>query len=408
MILHTMDLIGLSIFLLTYALISIRRKKGYRITRPTAALLGASLMMIFGVITIDEAISAIDLNIIFLLIGMMSIVSIFQFTGFFEWIISRIVKFSKTSGRLFILISISTAFFSALFVNDAVVLFFTPIILAISRDNEINPEPFLLSEIFSANIGSVATEIGNPQNAYIAIKSSIPFFYYLIKMLPVAIISLIISILIIYIFYKDTMNKKLKSYSLEKGIKNKKLFYSATITLVLILFSFIFERNIAIVPFIGASILLFVSPFISDADPRKIIKEIDWGIILFFVGLFIVLEGVLVSGILSEMINVFNSYGLNLNHPLWYVTFVAVVSNLVSNVPAVMLISPITTGKFWLLLAMSSTLAGNATIIGAAANIIVLEISSVWGIEISWGRFSKVGIPVTIITILLGTLILVF
>jgi|YelNatPaOPRAMG01_1025707.scaffolds.fasta_scaffold09744_3 Na+/H+ antiporter NhaD/arsenite permease-like protein len=403
-----MDLIGLSIFLLTYALISIRRKKGYRITRPTAALLGASLMMIFGVITIDEAISAIDLNIIFLLIGMMSIVSIFQFTGFFEWIISRIVKFSKTSGRLFILISISTAFFSALFVNDAVVLFFTPIILAISRDNEINPEPFLLSEIFSANIGSVATEIGNPQNAYIAIKSSIPFFYYFIKMLPVAIISLIISILIIYIFYKDTMNKKLKSYSLEKGIKNKKLFYSATITLVLILFSFIFERNIAIVPFIGASILLFVSPFISDADPRKIIKEIDWGIILFFVGLFIVLEGVLVSGILSEMINVFNSYGLNLNHPLWYVTFVAVVSNLVSNVPAVMLISPITTGKFWLLLAMSSTLAGNATIIGAAANIIVLEISSVWGIEISWGRFSKVGIPVTIITILLGTLILVF
>jgi len=403
-----MDLIGLSIFLLTYALISIRRKKGYRITRPTAALLGASLMMIFGVITIDEAISAIDLNIIFLLIGMMSIVSIFQFTGFFEWIISRIVKFSKTSGRLFILISISTAFFSALFVNDAVVLFFTPIILAISRDNEINPEPFLLSEIFSANIGSVATEIGNPQNAYIAIKSSIPFFYYLIKMLPVAIISLIISILIIYIFYKDTMNKELKSYSLEKGIKNKKLFYSATITLVLILFSFIFERNIAIVPFIGASILLFVSPFISDADPRKIIKEIDWGIILFFVGLFIVLEGVLVSGILSEMINVFNSYGLNLNHPLWYVTFVAVVSNLVSNVPAVMLISPITTGKFWLLLAMSSTLAGNATIIGAAANIIVLEISSVWGIEISWGRFSKVGIPVTIITILLGTLILVF
>jgi len=403
-----MDLIGLSIFLLTYALISIRRKKGYRITRPTAALLGASLMMIFGVITIDEAISAIDLNIIFLLIGMMSIVSIFQFTGFFEWIISRIVKFSKTSGRLFILISISTAFFSALFVNDAVVLFFTPIILAISRDNEINPEPFLLSEIFSANIGSVATEIGNPQNAYIAIKSSIPFFYYFIKMLPVAIISLIISILIIYIFYKDTMNKKLKFYSLEKGIKNKKLFYSATITLVLILFSFIFERNIAIVPFIGASILLFVSPFISDADPRKIIKEIDWGIILFFVGLFIVLEGVLVSGILSEMINVFNSYGLNLNHPLWYVTFVAVVSNLVSNVPAVMLISPITTGKFWLLLAMSSTLAGNATIIGAAANIIVLEISSVWGIEISWGRFSKVGIPVTIITILLGTLILVF
>ncbi|MEM0448049.1 MAG: SLC13 family permease, partial [Thermoplasmata archaeon] len=283
-----MLLIGLIIFLITYVFISIRRKKGTRITRPTASLLGASLMIIFGVVSIDQALQSIDLNIIFLLIGMMSMVSIFQFSGFFDWVILNITRISKTSGKLFVFISISTAFFSALFVNDAVVLFFTPIILKIAKDNNINPEPFLLTEIFSANIGSVATEIGNPQNAYIAIKSSIPFFYYFEKMLPVSIISLIISMFIIYVFYKNEMKISLKILEKNKAIKNNKLFYSGIITMTLILTSFFFVKNIAIVPFVGASILLFVSPFISDIDPRKIIKEVDWGIILFFIGLFIV------------------------------------------------------------------------------------------------------------------------
>ncbi|MEM4051195.1 MAG: SLC13 family permease [Thermoplasmata archaeon] len=402
-----MLLIGLIIFLITYVFISIRRKKGTRITRPTASLLGASLMIIFGVVSIDQALQSIDLNIIFLLIGMMSMVSIFQFSGFFDWVILNITRISKTSGKLFVFISISTAFFSALFVNDAVVLFFTPIILKIAKDNNINPEPFLLTEIFSANIGSVATEIGNPQNAYIAIKSSIPFFYYFEKMLPVSITSLIISMFIIYVFYKNEMKISLKILEKNKAIKNNKLFYSSIITMTLILTSFFFVKNIAIVPFVGASILLFVSPFISDIDPRKIIKEVDWGIILFFIGLFIVMEGVIVSGILDEMLNFFNSYGMSLSSPFTYVTFVSIISNLVSNVPAVLLISPITHGKFWLLLAMSSTLAGNATIIGAAANIIVLEIASLWGIEISWLKFSAVGVPVTIITIFLGSLILI-
>lgn len=398
---------GFVIFLLTYALISIRRKKGSRITRPTAALFGAALMIVFGIVTVEEAFEAIDLNIIFLLIGMMAMVSIFQFSGFFEWIISIIVRTSRTSGRLFILVSVSTSVLSALFVNDAVVLFFTPIILGISKENDINPEPFLLTEIFSANIGSVATEIGNPQNAYIAIKSSIPFFYYLERMLPVSIVSLAISMGIIYIFYRGEMSKLLRQKDRMSSIKNTRLFYSATATMVLILFSFFFVKNIAVVPFVAASVLLFISPFISDVDPRKIIKDIDWGIILFFVGLFIVLEGVLVSGILSEMMSILTMNGLNITSPPWYVVFVAFVSNLVSNVPAVMLISPLTSGKFWLLLAMSSTLAGNATIIGAAANIIVLEIASVWGIDISWGRFSRVGIPVTVLTIASGTLILI-
>lgn len=192
-------------------------------------------------------------------------------------------------------------------------------------------------------------------------------------------------------------------------VKHPHLLYAGMATMLGILVSFFFVQNIAFVPFIGASILLFLTPMIANEDPRKIIREVDWDIILFFIGLFIVLEGVYVSGILSAMVGVFTAYGMPLSDPVWYVTFVAIVSNLVSNVPAVMLLSPITEGtSFWLALAMSSTLSGNATIIGAAANIIVLEISSAYGIEINWLRFSRVGIPVTLITIGLGTLILFF
>ncbi len=401
--------VALVIFILTYALISIRRMRGSKLTRPTSALFGAALMIVFGIVSISQAIESIDVSIIFLLIGMMTIVSIFQISGFFNWAVSKLVSFSKTSGRLFLIISFSTAFLSALFLNDAVVLFFTPIIMKISKETDINPEPFLLSEIFSANIGSVATEIGNPQNAYIAIESHIPFFYYSEFLLPISIISLLISTFIIYAFYKKDMKRKIESEIKENGIRHKNLLYTGIFTMIGILISFFFVQDIAFVPFLGASLLLFLTPLIANEDPRRIIKEIDWGIILFFVGLFIVLEGVNVSGILSDMIKFFNSYGMPLSSAPWYVAFVTILSNLVSNVPAVLLLSPITHAtRFWLALALSSTLAGNATIIGAAANIIVLEIANTYGVDINWIRFSRVGIPVTVITIALGSLILFF
>jgi len=400
---------ALAIFILTYALISIRRKRGARLTRSTSALFGAALMIVSGVVSIPQAIASIDISIIFLLIGMMAIVSVFEIAGFFNWAVAKLVSLSKTSGTLLIIISVSTAFLSALFLNDAVVLFFTPIILKISMDTGIDPEPFLLSEIFSANIGSVATEIGNPQNAFIAIKSHIPFFYYSSVLLPVSVASLAISIAIIYYFYRGEMHKFIAHAEKKAEVKHPGLLYAGMATMLGILVSFFFVQNIAFVPFIGASILLFLTPMIANEDPRKIIREVDWGIILFFIGLFIVLDGVYVSGILSAMERAFTVYGMPLTDPVWYVTFVTILSNLVSNVPAVMLLSPITQGtSLWLALAMSSTLAGNATIIGAAANIIVLEISSAYGIEINWLRFSRVGIPVTLITIGLGTLILFF
>jgi len=400
-------LLALIIFVITYTLISLRRIRGSKLTRPTSALFGAALMIIFGVVSLDQAVQAIDVNILLLIMGMMIIVGVFELTGFFNWVVYKLLTFSENTLTLFIIVSLSTAFLSALFLNDAIVLFFTPIIIKLSQSAKINPEPFLLTVIFSANIGSVATEIGNPQNAYIAIKSGIPFFYYLIKLLPVSILSLLFSMLILYLIYKDDLRKKIKVERIEKGeIVHKNLFYIGVLTMILIFISFLFVKNIAIVPFIGASFLLFITPFFENLDPRKIIRSVDWGIILFFIGLFIVLEGVQVSGLLKEIMGIFEIIA-PLTNPFWYVTLVSVLSNLVSNVPAVMLLSPSTSGtNYWLALAMASTLAGNATILGAAANVIVLEIASTMGYEINWLRFSKAGLPVSVITILLGTLIL--
>lgn len=400
-------LLALLIFIVTYTLISLRRIRGSKLTRPTSALFGAALMILFGVVSLNQAVQAIDVNILLLILGMMIIVGVFELTGFFNWVVYKLLTFSENTLTLFIIVSVSTAFLSSLFLNDAIVLFFTPIIIKLSENAKINPEPFLLTVIFSANIGSVATEIGNPQNAYIAIKSGIPFFFYLIKMLPVSIISLLISMAILYLIYKNDLRKKIKSEKVEKGeIVHKNLFYIGIATMILIFISFLFVRNIAIVPFVGASFLLFITPLFENFDPRKIIKSVDWGIILFFIGLFIVLEGVQVSGLLKEIMDIFQIVA-PLTNPFWYVTLVSVLSNLVSNVPAVMLLSPSTSGtNYWLSLAMSSTLAGNATILGAAANVIVLEIASTMGYEINWLRFSKAGLPVSIITILIGTVIL--
>lgn len=153
--------------------------------------------------------------------------------------------------------------------------------------------------------------------------------------------------------------------------------------------------------------MLFAYTFINDSDPRKIIRDVDWNIIMFFIGLFIILQGITTIGIPNMIENYMYKFGISLKNPYWYTIFVSLISNLVSNVPAVLLIGSFTTGtNYWLALAVSSTLSGNMTVIGAAANLIVLEIASFNNIEISWKEFIKIGLPMSIITIIIGTYII--
>ena len=401
---------GTIIFVFTYFLITIKNIFRKSIPRSVSSLFGAALMVIFGIVPIYELVQSINLGIILLLFGMMTIVGIFGSIGFFEWVANKLINISRNGRNLLILLSVSTAFLSAFFLNDAVVLFFSPIVIKIIKEEKLNPAPFLLSLIFSANIGSLATEIGNPQNAYIGIISKIPFLYYFERLYIVSLISLFISIIFLYIYYRKDLNVEFNLRNGEIKIKNKKMaIFGISIVITMIIFMIILKNPDAlfIIPFISASIMLFSYTFINDSDPRRIIRDVDWNIIMFFIGLFIILQGITLIGIPNIIENYMYKSGISLKNPYWYTIFVSLISNLVSNVPAVLLIGSFTTGtNYWLDLAMSSTLSGNMTVIGAAANLIVLEIASFNNIEISWKEFIKIGLPMSIITIIIGTYII--
>lgn len=432
--------IALAIFLVTYALISIRRFPRIHIDRAAAALIGAALMIIFGVVKPGDVMSAINLDILFLLIGMMLLVAGLELCGFFEWVSLRMIKYSKNQFSFLVLTMVVTGALSALVLNDTIVLLFTPIIIRTCRILKSNPVPFLVAEAISANIGSVATEVGNPQNAYVATTTGISFIDFSAKLVPVSIVCMLVAIAIIYIVFRKDIEKgsarefreKIDNDGWEKfeaelvngdeattsgyrKLKERKL---ALLALLLItggtfagfVANHVLGASIAVIALVGGVLALFVAPLLSDVKSKDMLSGVDWSIILFFVGLFIVIQGVRESSLLNDVKNFFPGFSDGHQPTVaWLTALSALLSNLVSNVPAVLLLGaliPVNQSQLWIALASSSTLAGNATILGAAANVIVAEKAERRGVEISFWKFTLVGFPIAMITLLVSTLML--
>jgi Na+/H+ antiporter NhaD/arsenite permease-like protein len=418
--------LALVIFALTYVLISIRRFRWFNIERPTVALLGAGLMILLGVVAPDEALESIDLNTLALLLGMMILVGCLEVCGFFTWVSLRIISRSKNRLYLLVLVMVVTAVLSALILNDTVVLLFTPIIIRTCMLIKADPVPYMVAIAISANIGSVATAVGNPQNAYIATQSGISFIDFSAAMLPIAVVSMLVAIPLVWLaFRKDLKDgsswngRTIDSQAISKQVDFKGMDRSVWLVGGIILAVFIgfivtpyLGVPLAVVAFVGGALALFVLPLANRRTSSKaILHGVDWTLLLFFIGLFIVLKGVETSGLLQEMEDAFQSVsngGLSTIPGLSF--FTAILSNLISNVPAVMLLAPYVESvgetSLWLALAASSTLAGNATILGAAANVIVAENGEKLGVNMPFWRFLKAGLPITIITLILSVLIL--
>ncbi len=404
---------ALAIFLGTYILISLRRLAHIPLERPAVALFGATLMILFGVVRPDEAIDAIDLHTILLLIGMMLVVVTLESTGFFGHLASWIVEHSRSQTRLLVFLAVTTAVLSALVLNDTVVLFFTPIIIHATRLLRVDPVKYLVVEAISANIGSVATEIGNPQNAYIATASGITFLRYFTIMGPIALVTLAVAIAYFLVAYRKDLRTPIEPHAvtaLEKSetITEPRLMRVTHLAIVLLFGGFLASHRLglplSLLALAGGSLLVFVAPAISKNTPRTLFRRVDWSIILLFLGLFIVLRGVAVSGILDRLFGAADSVAPgSLSTVVGLGVVTAIVSNLISNVPAVLLLANAVADQgseaLWLTLAASSTLAGNATILGAAANIIVAERSEELNVPILFWQFAKVGLPVTILTL---------
>lgn len=400
----SIETLGLIIFIITYIGIIFTRLPKVNIDRPSAAFTGAVAMIVFGVISFEDAIKSIDFNTITLLLGMMIIVSTLKIEGFFSLIASKTISYSHSRNKLLIIIVFITGIASAFLVNDAVVLLFTPIIISICRKTNLNPIPYLIAEILSSNIGSVMTITGNPQNMLIGISSNITYLDFLIKLLPISLIGMIIIVFVVKLFYrKHFQDKSTLEFITDYQYDFNKMRISVLIFLLVILgffFGKILSLSIPIIALIGASLILLFG----KAKPSSVIKDVDWVLLLFFACLFILVSSIQSLGLLDRFINI--ELNENLSSIIGLHSLSLVMSQILSNVPYTVLMTPlmevVNNENLWLALASSATLAGNATIIGAMANLIVIESSEKENVKISFWEFFKIGILTTIITLLLS------
>jgi len=396
------EILILGIIFLSIVGIAIGSYPSFRMNRSTIALVGATALIIIGALTIDEAFRAIDINTIILLFSMMVLNINLRLSGFFKIITSKIISLAGTPKQLLALIIFSSGLLSALFLNDTIVIMFTPLILSVVLSLKRNPIPYLLALATSANVGSVATIVGNPQNMIIGIYSKISFTEFALRLTPIALIGLSIIWVVIVLIYKvEFSNEKLSTKIEEDYIVFRPLLIKSTIVLIVMLTAFNLGFPIALSALGGASLLLITRRI----KPERVFIELDWSLLVFFSCLFIITH-TLNEFFISKYFQL--NQGLISGNIIFDLSMVsAVLSNLVSNVPAVLLISPAllklnNADNLWLALAMSSTFAGNLTLLGSVANLIVAESAKRQGIKLEFFEYLKAGIPITILTLILG------
>ena len=388
------------IFLITYAVIALGQPPLFRIDRTGAALIGASLMIVLNVLDIETAYKAIDYQTIVLLFSMMIVVANLRLSGFFHLVSSFVMNRIRTPAAFLYVLILVSGFFSALFINDTVCLVFTPLVLGLTARMGLNPVPYLLALCMASNIGSVATITGNPQNIMIGSFSQIAYARFTLRMFPIALVGLVLCAIVVAIRYRGQfVNRGLSQPALRARIHKPLLIKSSAVALVMMVLFF------AGVPMttaaVGAASFLLIT---RRVKPEKVYNAIDWRLLVLFVGLFIVVKGTEHSGIAMEMIREIGNKAVG--HPIYLVVSSALLSNVVSNVPAVMLFRPLMSSMpdqetAWLMLAMSSTLAGNLTIMGSIANLIVIEAAGS-KVKIGLLEYMKVGVPVTVLSICFG------
>jgi Na+/H+ antiporter NhaD/arsenite permease-like protein len=406
-----------ALFTLTYVALAIGKIPGLRCDRPGIAFIGAALMLCTGVMTLGQATApdSIDYETLFLLFGMMVVVGVLRISGFFvrlaHWSLDRI---SRPRGLLLAVILLS-GLLSAFLVNDIVCLALTPLVLHLCRRLKFDPIPQLIGLATAANVGSTGTITGNPQNMIIGIQSKISYLRFALHLMPVALIGLAITYGVILVVYRSALLQASGSVAESAGERETKhaeriprgriyrwLLGKSGIVALITVILFFTGLNIALVATGAAAFLM-----LTRLKPGRIFKEIDWTLLLMFVGLFIVVHAFQLHVVSRWKVE---KWTFILNHPVDLLSIVsAALSNLVSNVPAVLLFEPVMralppasrqTG--WLALAMSSTFAGNLTILGSVANLIVVENARREGVRVSFWEYCKAGIPITLLTLGVG------
>jgi Na+/H+ antiporter NhaD/arsenite permease-like protein len=391
------------IFFLTYLVLAVGRLPPWRVDRTGAAIIGAILMVAVGEIGLEGAYRAIDYRTIVLLFGMMVVIAHLRLATFVRVLARAIVRRIHHPLALLVAIVFASGVLSALFVNDTICLVFTPVLIEVARARGHRPLPYLLALATSANIGSVATITGNPQNMLIGSLSAIGYVAFLGALAPVALVGLAIDVAIIWWLFRDELHRTPLDDADVRPPRpvHRAMMAKGLVVAGLVLAGFLAGYDPALVASGGAAALLVTR----RVNPDKVYRQIDWDLLVLFIGLFVVVAGVSHAGLDRRFFEALTPVGID---RVWGISAVAaILSNLISNVPAVMLFTKLVPHlpdpqASWLALAMSSTLAGNLTLLGSIANLIVLEGAKRQGVEISFGDYLRVGVPVTLLTLGFG------
>jgi Na+/H+ antiporter NhaD/arsenite permease-like protein len=406
-----------AIFALTYVGLALGKVPGLRMDRAGIALVGATLMLVTGALSLQQAVSpeSIDYKTLTILFGMMVVIAFLRLSGFFlrmtEWALRKV---RTPLGLLGVTIGLSGVL-SAFLINDIVCLTLTPLVLHLARRLRFDPVPHLIALATAANIGSTGTITGNPQNIFIGSHSGISYLRFAFRLLPVAGIGLLLSFLVVAFVYRERLARResptglaaengdgAASHRRPASAAHRWLLRKSTAVTLMTVVLFFSGLPLELIALGAAAVLL-----IGRVKPEKVYRQIDWGLLVMFTGLFIVVH--------AFQVHVVSRWGIEhwhglLAHPVGSLSLLsAALSNLVSNVPAVLLLEPIVQAipaanreTAWLVLAMSSTLAGNLTVLGSVANLIVVENANRQGVEISFWEYCKVGLPLTLLTLVVG------
>ena len=398
-------LIPIAIFAGTYLVLAIGRLPGFRIDRTGAAIIGATLMIASGALTVEQAYHAIDYNTLVLLFGMMIVVANLRLSGFFTVVSSWVVEHAHRPILLLAGIVAVAGVFSAFFVNDTMCLVLTPLVLEITQRLGRRPVPYLLAVAMGSNIGSVATITGNPQNMMIGSFSHIPYRVFAAALSPVAAVGMLIAVLVLALLYPDEFRARSHLRPPHQPVRvNRVLLWKSVAVSAGMLVFFFAGWPVPLVALFAGALLLVTR----RVKPEKVYREIDWGLLVLFTGLFIVIAGLERTPAAESLMAFAGRFHLERTGPMS--AFAAALSNLVSNVPAVLVFRSFVAklpdqAHAWLTLAMASTLAGNLTVLGSVANLIVIERAR-REVRISFWEYARAGVPITLLTIAAGVLLL--
>lgn len=415
-----MKIIAVAVFLIVILLIITER-----VHRTAAAMAGAVVLILTGVMSADKALSYIDFNTIGVLVGMMIFVAIVRQSGMFEYIAVRAAKaVHGDPWKIMVAFTLITAVLSAILDNVTTVLLVGPMSIAIARMLKIDPVPFLMGQILASNVGGTATLIGDPPNIMIGSAAHLSFMDFLENTGFTVLFILVVLILLMKVVYEKKIELgtvdtgAIEKLDPSKSITNRALMRKGIIVLICVIIGFMFHDKLGIESSVIALTAAAVMLIIGREDVDQAIQDVEWTTILFFMSLFVVVGGLTETGIIKELAS--KIIDATDGHPMVTMLVLlwasALLSSILDNIPFVATLIPLILAmqadgmdvtSFWWAISLGACLGGNGTMIGASANVVLSDISTKHGYPITFKSYLKVGMPFMLLSIVISTVFLV-